>query len=336
MSRIVRALVPLALAATTAAVTAMPAAQAAPATPAATSQLQVVGIGVYGGMAHTIRNGNGSWDQFGWPDGRNYSDFYGVYAVTSVIVNGNENVLFDYEAGPLHTPSTGFLIRRADGTWASVAPPAGNTHAGDNLAVANVDGQLTVMRLQDSKFQLATFNGSGWSSWQDTGLSGDYRDFDIVANGTTIRLVAAKGDGTGFIEVDRTKGTWGTTTTVPFTSDTGWPQGVTRIDAAQVGDQLHVILTDEDRVYHSILHANGSWDSPADIAGETTWVESPKDVSAAEVNGELQVVITNDSFTNGDFMFHTIRHADGTWQRFGDVNDAAGPTNSGLVTIASQ
>lgn len=31
----------------------------------------------------------------------------------------------------------------------------------------------------------------------------------------------------------------------------------------------------------------------------------------------------------------TIRHGDGTWQHFGNVNDAAGPTDSGLLTIAS-
>ncbi|MEV6610562.1 hypothetical protein [Kutzneria sp. NPDC051319] len=38
-----------------------------------------------------------------------------------------------------------------------------------------------------------------------------------------------------------------------------------------------------------------------------------------------------DTTANGT----TIRHADGTWQHFGDVNDMAGPTDSGLLTIAS-
>lgn len=332
MSRIVHALVPLALAAT-AFVSALPAAHAAPAE--TTSQLQVVGVGVQSGMAHTIRDGNGNWDSFGWVDGREHNNFYGTYALTSAVVNGNENVLFDYEAGPLHTPAMGFLIRRADRTWVSVNPPAGATRVGDNLAAADVDGQLTVIRLQDNKFQLATFGGSDWSPWQDTGLTGDYRDFDITADGTTIRLVAAKADGSGFVAVDRTRGKWGTPTTVAFQSTTGWPQGVTRIDAAQVGADLHVVLTDGDRVYHTIQHANGSWDAVGEVTPETGWVSAPRDVAAAEVNGELQVVITNDSFTNGDFMFHTVRHADGTWQHFGNVNDVAGPTDSGLITIAS-
>jgi hypothetical protein len=48
------------------------------------------------------------------------------------------------------------------------------------------------------------------------------------------------------------------------------------------------------------------------------------------IGADLHVILTN-----GDFMFHTIRHADGTWRRFGDVNDVADPTDSGLITIAS-
>ena len=61
MSRIVRTLIPLALAAT-AALTAMPSAQAAPA---ATSELQLVGVGVQVGMAHAIRHADGTWQKFG-------------------------------------------------------------------------------------------------------------------------------------------------------------------------------------------------------------------------------------------------------------------------------
>src|ERR1700742_589379 len=104
MSRIIRTLIPLALAGA-AALTVLPSAQAAPA---ATSELQVVGVGVQNGMAHTTRYGTGKWDGFGWLGG--YDNFYGTYALTSAIVNGNENVLFDYEAGALHTPTMGFLV----------------------------------------------------------------------------------------------------------------------------------------------------------------------------------------------------------------------------------
>jgi hypothetical protein len=333
MSRIVRTLIPLALA-TAAAVSAMPMATAAPAAPAAaasTSELQVVGVGTFAGMAHTIRDSRGNWAGFGWLGG--YDDFYGTYAVTSAIVNGEENVVFDYLAGPTHTPAAGFLIRHADGTWLNATPPPGGQVVGDDLGAANVNGTLTLVRLENGKFQVTTWDGSNWASWQDTGLSGDYRKFAVTAKGGTLRLVAIKGDGTGFIETDRTASGWTAPVTVNYTSSTGLGRGLQRISAAQVGDQLHVVATDNDRIYHTIGSANGSWAPPTDIAVATNYIEYPTDVAVAEVNGELQLVVTA---YRAPAMSHTIRHADGTWQKFGNVGAVAGETNSGLITVASE
>lgn len=330
MSRFARTLIPLALA-TTAVAGGMPSA---PAAPAATSQLQVIGVGVQNGMAHTIRDSKGNWAGFGWLGG--YDNFYGAYALDSAIVNGNNDVVFDYLAGSTHTPRTGFLIRRADGTWLNATPPSGGTQPGDELAVANVNGTLTLVRLQNAKFQLATYDGANWSSWQDVPLTGQFRDVALTSKGGTARLVALNGDGSGVIEMDRTNGVWGAPTTVPYTSPIGAPGGALRIDAVQIGDDLHVVLSDVWRMYHTIQHSNGNWDGFGDLAGVAGFVEQPVDVATAEVDGELQVVITNGNPTSGDYMFHTIRHADGTWQRFADVNQVAGYTNSGLVTAASQ
>ncbi|QUQ69044.1 hypothetical protein [Kutzneria sp. CA-103260] len=330
MSGFVRTLIPLALAVTVTA-GAVPSAQAAPA---ATSQLQVIGVGVQAGMAHAIRDSAGNWTKFGWLSG--YNDFYGTYALDSAIVNGNNDVVFDYLAGSTHTPTTGFLVRQADGSWLNATAPGGGAHAGDELAVANVNHTLTLVRLQDAKFQLATYDGATWSPWQDVPLTGQFRDVALTSKGSTARLVALKGDGSGFVEMDRANGTWGTPTTVPFTSPIGAPGGALRITAVQIGDDLHVVLSDVWRMYHTIQHSNGNWDNFGDLAGVAGFVEQPVDVAAAEVAGELQLVITNGNPDGGDHMFHTIRHADGTWQRFGDVGQVAGETNAGLITVASQ
>lgn len=333
MSRIIRSLIPLALAGA-AVIATLPSAQAAPA---ATSELHVVGAGVSSGMGHTIRRGDGGWDGYGPLDGGDYSNFYGAYALTSTTAGGNLDVLFDYEKGPLHTPTMGFVSRLANGDWIDESLPSGGAQAGDNLAATTTsDGAVTLVRQRNGKLQLATYRTTvGWSSWQDTGISGDFRDIALTTKGSVLRLVAAKADGTGFLSIDRTNGTWGKATTVPFQSDDGWNQGVTRIDAAQVGDELEVVLTDEDRVYHTVQHADGTWDAPVGVDTVAGYVERPRDVAAAEVNGELQVVITNEPGLNTGYMFHTIRHADGTWDQFGEVDAATGRTNAGLITVAS-
>jgi hypothetical protein len=333
MSRIIRSLIPLALAGA-AVIATLPAAQA---TPAATSELHVVGAGASSGMSHTIRRADRGWDEYGPLDGGDYSNFYGAYALTSTTAGGNLDVLFDYEKGPLHTPTMGFVSRLANGDWIDEPLPSGGAQAGDNLAATTTpDGVVTLIRQRNGKLQLATYRTTaGWSSWQDTGISGDFRDIALTTKGSVLRLVAAKADGTGFLSIDRTNGAWGKATTVAFQSEDGWQQGVMRIDAAQVGDELEVVLTDEDRIYHTVQHADGTWDGLLAVWPEAGYVESPRDVAVAEVNGELQLVITDETAPGSGYMFHTIRHADGTWDQFGEVDAATGRTNAGLITVAS-
>jgi hypothetical protein len=332
MSRIIRSLIPLALAGA-AVIATLPAAQAAPA---ATTRLQIVGAGVESGFGHTIRHADDSWDEYDQLDGSLYNNFYGTYALTSANMGNNDNVVFEYEKGPLHTPTMGFVNRLAMGDWINEPVPDGGAEPGDKLAVAATGDLLTMIRQRDGKLQLATYlMNANWSSWQDTGISGDFRDIALTTKGSVLRLVAAKADGSGFVSIDRTNGVWGKATTVPFKSDDGWNQGVTRIDAVQVGDELQVVMTDEDRVYHTVQHADGTWDAPVGVDTVAGYVERPRDVAAAEVNGELQVVITNETGPNSGYLFHTIRHADGTWDQFGEVDAATGRTNAGLITVTN-
>ncbi len=71
---------------------------------------------------------------------------------------------------------------------------------------------------------------------------------------------------------------------------------------------------------------------PLALAVTVTASAMPSAQAAPAATSQLQVI--GVGVQSG--MAHTIRHTDGTWQRFADVNDVAGPTNSGLITVASQ
>jgi hypothetical protein len=86
-----------------------------------------------------------------------------------------------------------------------------------------------------------------------------------------------------------------------------------------VNGELQLVgLTADGGMWHTIRHADGTWQP---FFGDVKAQESndPGHFSAvgcAGVNGELQLV----GLTADGGMWHTIRHADGTWQPFfGDV-----------------
>ena len=83
-------------------------------------------------------------------------------------------------------------------------------------------------------------------------------------------------------------------------------------------------------MWHTIRHADGSWQP---FFGDVKAVH-PNDpgsftaVGCAGVNGELHIV----GLSSAGGMWHTIRHADGSWQSgFGDVK-AVHPNDPGYFT----
>jgi hypothetical protein len=99
------------------------------------------------------------------------------------------------------------------------------------------------------------------------------------------------------------------------------PGHFSAVGCAGVNDQLQLAaLTDDGKMWHTIRRADGSWQS---FFGDVKGVESNDPgyfsaVSCAGVGGQLHVV----GLTDDGGMWHTIRHADGSWQpAFRDVKD---------------
>jgi hypothetical protein len=109
------------------------------------------------------------------------------------------------------------------------------------------------------------------------------------------------------------------------------------VGCAGVGDELHVVgLTDVGGMWHTIRHADGSWvASFGDVKGQEA--NDPgyfAAVGCAGVGDELHVV----GLTHVGGMWHTIRHADGSWvPSFGDVKaqEANDPGHFSMVACAA-
>lgn len=94
------------------------------------------------------------------------------------------------------------------------------------------------------------------------------------------------------------------------------------------GAQLSGIVADFNlppmlkTMWHTIRHADGSWQPFfGDVGGQVLPPGVFASVDCAGIDGELHVC----GVTEGGGMWHTIRHADGSWQPFfGDVKGQAG------------
>jgi hypothetical protein len=119
-----------------------------------------------------------------------------------------------------------------------------------------------------------------------------------------------------------------------------WPSGsdnspLTAVCCAGVGDQLQLVgIGGDGRLWYNLL--NGSWAPDAGCI-ETQEQNDPGAfvaVGCGGVDGELQVVGVDDASRQ---LWHTIRHADGTWQpSFGLIedNESNDPGQFGVVSCA--
>jgi hypothetical protein len=124
-------------------------------------------------------------------------------------------------------------------------------------------------------------------------------------------------------------------------SPEGYVEGETgpvgqQYDAAIAGDGaiLHVVVASVNGIRHTIRHPDGAWDHFGDVESQAgALVGVSGGCAVAVVNGELHVVVVTDPLKGEtSSIHHTIRHANGTWDPWGElVGGAVGAVQAASV-----
>jgi hypothetical protein len=188
-------------------------------------------------------------------------------------------------AGLWHT------IRHANGGW----DPEGNVKGqigdpGDVIALA-----ATSAATAEAQFMLGTQDGRLWHTIRHANGGWDH-----------------EGDVKGQI------------------GDVGQVVAVAATSAA-AGEVQFMLAAQDGRLWHTIRHASGGWDRAGDLKGQ---IGDPGHVIAvagtSAATGEARFMLA----TQDGHLWHTIRHANGSWDHEGDVKGQIGD-RGGVIAVAA-
>jgi hypothetical protein len=296
-----------------------------------------------GGMWHTIRAADGTWQPIGNVKVQAGNPGY-VWDVAAAgdNVTGNLHALAGTQGGGLwHT------IRAANGTWQPFGNVLGQTGPGTPGNITEVASALigcnlhvVVSTYSGDLFHTIRFCDGTWAPFGDikgqAGNPGFAGDVSVAGNIGTGELHVVLSNATGGLwhTIRAANGTWqpfgDVTTQAGKPGCSGWfsfacSSTVGHVASALIGCNLHVVVsTDSGGLFHTIRSCNGSWASFGDIKVQAGNPGNFADVSiAGNADGELHVVAST-GYQNGNGLWHTIRFASGTWQPFYDVGVQAG------------
>ena len=251
--------------------------------------LDLSGVTADGGVWHTIRHADGSWDSFGDVRGQ----------------AGNPGTFVDIgTAGSLHdelhlcgTTSDGGLwhtIRHADvvGSWQSfrdVRGPAGNPGAFQRVGAAVVFADLHICGITPNDGNIRhtiRHADSTWTQFIDVeSQAGNVGTFVDVGNAGVVgelHLCGTTLDGGLWHTIRHIDGTW--TQFGDVKSQAGNPGTFQRVGIAAVFNELHVCgITSDGGVWHTIRHSDGTWTQFGDVKGVAGDIGSFVSISGTEL-----------------------------------------------------
>ena len=321
----------------------------APVTASATSlqQLQTLAqtFGSKGLLNHTIRFPSGGWQPFGDVEGQTGA----LRSISGVAAAGSAAQLHVLAISPDFSNNDGRLyhaIRGSSGQWTAfgdVATQTGSPGPVGDVAAAAIAGDLHVVVVSSNTGRLYHTIRRADGTWlrfgdvnSQTGTPGYFSSVATAAVGGDLHVLARTIDGNLYHAVRRADGSW--TRFGDVKAQAGNKGQVTSVDAATVAGELHVVISADvstGAVYHTIRHADGTWTPFGDVKTQSGNPGGIRDVAAASVNNELHVLAATGALAPQGQVFHTVRHADGSWSPFGNVEEQAGDIGQAYTVAAA-
>ena len=218
-------------------------------------------------------------------------------------------------------------IRNADGSWQKTYGLVEGQEQNDpgafmSVACGGVGGALQLVGItQDGQMWHTIRNADG--SWQKTyGLiegqeqnnPGPFTTVGCAGVGDTLQLVGLTRDGRMWHTIRNADGSWQKTYGLVEGQEQNDPGAFMSVACGGVGGALQLVgITQDGQMWHTIRNADGSWQKTYGLVeGQEQNNPGPfTTVGCAGVGDTLQLV----GLTRDGRMWHTIRNADGSWQK---------------------
>ncbi|MFD0697961.1 hypothetical protein ACFQZT_28200 [Paenibacillus sp. GCM10027628] len=249
------------------------------------------------------------------------------------IAGGTDIVASDMEAVSLLYPKANasrrlmHTMRYSDGSWQPLVDLYEKLGIqGSIISVAGANGESG-----DTQFAYVTYFGELWhlirhsdGSWSGVVNLSQLLQISVgvaaVAgaaglNGTT-QFIVTTSDGQLLHTVRESTGSWQPLGDLKFVDKV--PGNVVALGgtSGSDGETQFVFTTNDGHLWHTIRHADGTWQQLGNLAGELGFSGTVTAIAgAAGANGETQFVFA----TNDRHLWFTLRQANGKWKRVYDL-----------------
>lgn len=226
----------------------------------------VVVVGNDGRIRHARRTADGRWGGYG-DVGAVAGVLRNVTQVSTVSIGGDLHVVAVADARLFHA------VRHANGDWTGfgdVTSVLGSPGTITSVATASAGGRLHIAAVSGGKaFHASRGSDGNWAGWGDIGqVAGPIAPLTSVTMagvGDNVHFIIATDQGARQHHAIRFgDGTW-----QPFRELSGLLGNVqtTSLGAASVAGELQLaVLTSDNRLLHTVRHADGNWTPPLPVA----------------------------------------------------------------------
>jgi hypothetical protein len=211
-----------------------------------------------------------------------------------------------------------YQMRAGDGGWNArwneIAP---GTHTFYYIAAAGISKDLHIITSFGNGDPVHRFRNGTDGSWtpfsaipSQSGPTGIVRVAAASVNSQLHVFAATRDSGDLYHTVRNGDGTWWNSWKLVRTF-----ASIDHLATTRVGTTIDTAIVSNGEIVHAIRSSGGTWTGWGNIEGAAGEVGNIREVTLAGIGSNLHVIALTSAYD----MYHAIRRADATWQRFREV-----------------